>query len=84
VSGWVIRVDFGVSASCLVKGVIAEMPVVRFCRLKGIGLDMIQLLEPEPRIMRYELTEFEWADNWLCPMLAGAQPQISVAGSSGI
>jgi hypothetical protein len=53
--------------------------------LKGIGLDMIQLLEPEPRIIRYELTEFEWADNRLCPeLLVGAQPQISVAGSSGI
>jgi hypothetical protein len=26
-----------------------------------IGLDVIQALKPEPRIMRYELTDFEWA-----------------------
>jgi hypothetical protein len=37
-----------------------EMPVVRFCRL-GIGLDVIQTPKPEPRIMRYELMDFEWA-----------------------
>jgi hypothetical protein len=27
--------------------------------VEGIGLDMIQALEPGPRIMRYELTDFE-------------------------
>jgi transposase len=29
--------------------------------VEGIGLDMIQALEPGPRIMRYELSDFEWA-----------------------
>jgi transposase len=29
--------------------------------VEGIGLDMIQALEPGPRITRYELTDFEWA-----------------------
>jgi transposase len=29
--------------------------------VEGIGLDVIQAPKPEPRIMRYELTDFEWA-----------------------
>jgi transposase len=29
--------------------------------IEGIGLDVIQASKPEPRIMRYELTDFEWA-----------------------
>jgi transposase len=29
--------------------------------VEGIGLDVIQATKPEPRIMRYELTDFEWA-----------------------
>jgi transposase len=29
--------------------------------VEGIGLDVIQTPKPEPRIMRYELTDFEWA-----------------------
>ena len=29
--------------------------------VEGIGLDMIQAPKPEPRIMRYEFTDFEWA-----------------------
>ncbi len=29
--------------------------------IEGIGLDVIQAPIPEPRIMRYELTDFEWA-----------------------
>jgi hypothetical protein len=29
--------------------------------VEGIGLDAIQAPKPEPRIMRYELTDFEWA-----------------------
>ena len=29
--------------------------------VEGIGLDVIQASKPEPRIMRYELTDFEWA-----------------------
>ena len=37
------------------------MPIVRFCRLKGIGLDVIQAPKAGPRIMRYELMDFEWA-----------------------
>jgi hypothetical protein len=42
-------------------GVISEMPVVRFLPVEGIGLDVIQAPKREPRIMRYELTVFEWA-----------------------
>jgi transposase len=29
--------------------------------VEGIGLDAIQASKPEPRIMRYELTDVEWA-----------------------
>jgi hypothetical protein len=29
--------------------------------VEGIGLDVIQAFKPGPRIMRYELTDFEWA-----------------------
>jgi transposase len=29
--------------------------------VEGVGLDVIQAPTPEPRIMRYELTDFEWA-----------------------
>ena len=29
--------------------------------VEGIGLDVIQAPKPEPRIVRYELTDFEWA-----------------------
>jgi hypothetical protein len=29
--------------------------------VEGIGLDVIQASKPESRIMRYELTDFEWA-----------------------
>jgi hypothetical protein len=29
--------------------------------VEGIGLDVIQAPKPDPRIMRYELTDFEWA-----------------------
>jgi hypothetical protein len=34
-NSWVIRVDFGMSSACPVWGVIAEMQVVGFCRLKA-------------------------------------------------
>jgi transposase len=29
--------------------------------VEGIGLDVIQATKREPRIMRYELSDFEWA-----------------------
>jgi hypothetical protein len=35
--------------------------VFRFCRLKGIGLDVIQAPKAGPRIMRYELADLQWA-----------------------
>jgi transposase len=41
-------------------GVISEVLVLRL-PVEGIGLDVIQASKPEPRIMRYELTDFEWA-----------------------
>ena len=41
-------------------GVISEVPVLRFCRLKA-SLNAIQAAKPEPRSIRYELTDFEWA-----------------------
>jgi len=28
--------------------------------VEGIGLDVIQAPKPEPQIMRYELTDYEW------------------------
>jgi transposase len=42
------------------KGAISEMPIVRFLLVEGIGSHVIQASKPEPRIMRYELTDFEW------------------------
>ena len=42
-------------------GVISEVPVVQVLPVEGIGLDEIQATKREPRIMRYELTDFEWA-----------------------
>jgi hypothetical protein len=42
------------------KGAISEMPIVRFLLIEGIGLDVIQAPKPGPRIVRYELTDFEW------------------------
>jgi hypothetical protein len=39
-------------------GVISERPVLR---VEGIGLGVIQTPKAEPRIMRYELTDLEWA-----------------------
>jgi transposase len=32
--------------------------------VEGIGLDVIQTPKPGPRIMRYVLTDFEWAAIW--------------------
>jgi hypothetical protein len=54
------RVGFGMSAAGPVGGNPgnAGCPVLPF---EGIGLDVIQTPKPEPRIMRYELTDFEWA-----------------------
>jgi hypothetical protein len=39
---------------------ISEMPIVRFLLIEGIGLDVIQASKPGPRIVRYDLTDFEW------------------------
>jgi len=36
----------------------ADCPVLL---VEGISLDVIQASKPGPRIMRYELTDFEWA-----------------------
>jgi hypothetical protein len=36
----------------------ADCPVLT---VEGIGMNMIQAAKRAPRIMRYELTEFEWA-----------------------
>ena len=36
------------------------MPVVRFLLVEDIGLDVIQAPKSAPRMMRYELTDFEW------------------------
>jgi hypothetical protein len=41
-------------------GVISEIAVVLFLAREGIGLDVIQAPNPEPRIMRYEYSHFEW------------------------
>jgi hypothetical protein len=42
-------------------GVISEVPIVRISRLKASGLNVIQATKREPRIMRHELTDLEWA-----------------------
>ena len=42
-------------------GVISEMPVVRFCLLKASVSTWFKAPKRKPRIMRYELTDFEWA-----------------------
>src|ERR1700738_5052093 len=56
----VILDRIGLFSSCPVLGNLgnAGCPVLP---VEGIGLDVIQAPKPEPRIMRYELTDFEWA-----------------------
>jgi hypothetical protein len=39
---WVIRVDFGMSASCPVRGVISENAGCPVLPVEGVGLDVIQ------------------------------------------
>jgi transposase len=51
---------FGHVSDMSAYGVISEVPVLRFLPVERIGLDVIQASKPEPRIMRYELTDFEW------------------------
>jgi transposase len=41
--------------------VISEVQVGQFCKLKVSVLDVIHATKRKPRIMRYELTDFEWA-----------------------
>jgi hypothetical protein len=47
------------SAACPVLGNLgnAGCPALP---VEGIGLDVIQAPKPEPRIMRYELNDYEW------------------------
>src|ERR1700730_217798 len=40
---------------------ISEVPDVQGLPVEDIGSDLIQASRPEPRIVRYELTDFEWA-----------------------
>src|SRR5271170_1051779 len=56
----VIRVHFGCPGDVRLRGNLGSTgpPVLP---VEGIGLDVIQASKPEPRIMRYELTDFEWA-----------------------
>jgi len=53
----VILVDFAMSSICPVSG------QSRKCRFgaEGIGIGVIQAPKLEPRIMRYKLTDYEWA-----------------------
>src|ERR1700730_308134 len=48
------------SPSCPVRVQSRKCQLSGFA-VEGIGLDVIQAPKPEPRIMRYELTDFEWA-----------------------
>ena len=55
----VIRVDFGMSGICPLTGGDLGSTGPPVLPVEGIGLDVIQASKPEPRIMRYELTDFE-------------------------
>jgi hypothetical protein len=59
--GSVIRVGFGKSAACSVRGGNLGNAGCPVLPVEGIGLDVIQAPRREPRIMRYELSDFEWA-----------------------
>jgi hypothetical protein len=58
VSYGVIRLDFGRRRHVRLGRDLgnAGCPVLP---VEGIGLDVVQSPNPEPRIMRYELTDFE-------------------------
>jgi hypothetical protein len=57
---WVIRVNLAYLEYVRLRGSLGSTgpPVLP---VEGIGLDVIQASKPEPRIMRYEPTDFEWA-----------------------
>jgi hypothetical protein len=54
---WVIHVDLVALALC---PVIGQLRIWRFA-LEVVGPDVIQAPKREPRIMRYELSDHEWA-----------------------
>ena len=54
---WVIHVGFAESLIC---PVIGPLRTWRFA-LEVVGPDVVQAPEREPRIMRYELSDHEWA-----------------------
>jgi hypothetical protein len=43
------------------RGVNSEIPIVWSLPVEGIGLEVIQAFKHGPRIMRYQLADFEWA-----------------------
>ena len=47
-----------------------------FLPVEGIGLDVIQAPKPEPRIMRCELTDFEWAARSFLPNKPRGIPRV--------
>jgi hypothetical protein len=57
---WVIRVDLALPQHVRLRGDLGSSgrPILP---VEGIGLAVIQATIREPRIMRYELTDFEWA-----------------------
>ena len=57
---WVIRVDFGMPWHVRLRVILGSTgcPILP---VEGIGLAVIQMTKREPRIIRYELTDFEWA-----------------------
>jgi transposase len=52
---WVIRVAFDISAACAIRP-ISDLQF----GVANTEIGVIQAPEPGPRIMRYELTDFEW------------------------
>jgi transposase len=56
-AAWVNRVDLAGLVVCLVIGRLQKW---RFA-LEGVGPNVIQAPKREPRIMRYELSDLEWA-----------------------
>jgi hypothetical protein len=66
-TAWVIRVGLACPQHVRLPGDLGSSgPAI--LPVEGIGLAVIQATKREPRIMRYELTDFDWAAiKWFVP-----------------